>query len=700
MKRIVCLLICVCSYFQLFSQGVDFKQITLKEALEQAKAQGKMVFMDCYTTWCGPCKMMTEEVFPQKEAGDFFNAHFVNVKFDMEKGEGKELSKQFKIRAYPTFLLLNPEGKETYRVVGGGELQEFILRVKRGLQKENTLEVLEKEYKTGKMTKKRMLDYVLTLQDTYDNERLKVVADELVKRLTSKEKMAKPYWVIYEDSFLSPLTSDNFAFLLKNKAAFEKSIGEEKVNQKIASAYSGMLYSYVAGFAKKEDVGRLDVMQQQLNEYDLPGKEYLRTKLALAYARCNEDVNEMISILEREVQNLPQAELWTLATSLQFVEKKGDKQQWQRIAALGDQFVESAAGEDLKGYLKSFFSRFKKLASVGVYWEDLTLEQALKKAERAKSMVFLDCYTSWCGPCKYMTSNVFPQEIVGDYFNEHFVCLKVDMEKGEGPELAKRYSIRAFPTFLILRPDGSVYHKLLGSGEADEFLRRVQEGMVEENSTGYLDRLYEEGNRDKAFLSRYIQSLLSIYEENKAKEVSAVLLGLLDESEKVDSSYWFIFESPALTKKGTDHFKYLVDHREEFIRSLGKTKVDNKLYAVYYNQLSYILKGYDKKSTIEDVVNMKNEIKSFKLEKRKELSACIDITEAYLKKDVKGLYSRCKKGFKLFHDDEAMNIAFPVLKYLKTEMESEEDLQKLVLMLEANIENESLREYISMNTGQ
>ena len=107
-----------------------------------------------------------------------------------------------------------------------------------------------------------------------------------------------------------------------------------------------------------------------------------------------------------------------------------------------------------------------------------------------------------------------------------------------------------------------------------------------------------------------------------------------------------------------------------------------------------------KKSTVEDVVNMKNEIKSFKLEKRKELSVCIDITEAYLKKDVKGLYSRCKKGFKLFHDDEAMNIAFPVLKYLKTEMKQEDELQKLVLMLEANIEDESLRKYISMNIGQ
>lgn len=99
-------------------------------------------------------------------------------------------------------------------------------------------------------------------------------------------------------------------------------------------------------------------------------------------------------------------------------------------------------------------------------------------------------------------------------------------------------------------------------------------------------------------------------------------------------------------------------------------------------------------------MNMKDEIKPFKLEKQKELFACIDITEAYLKKDVKRLYVRCKKGFKLFHDDEAMNIAFPVLKYLKTEIQQKDDLQKLVLMLEANIEDESLKEYISNNIGQ
>ena len=119
MKKIVCLLAGVFACFQLFSQGVDFKSVSLKEALEQAKTQGKMVFVDCYTTWCGPCKMMTEQVFPQKEAGDFFNTHFVNVKFDMEKGEGIDLQKKFDVNAFPTMFLLNGDGNIIYKILGG-----------------------------------------------------------------------------------------------------------------------------------------------------------------------------------------------------------------------------------------------------------------------------------------------------------------------------------------------------------------------------------------------------------------------------------------------------------------------------------------------------------------------------------------------------------------------------------------------------
>lgn len=67
------------------TEGIKFEDITFNEALKKAKEQGKLIFMDCYTTWCGPCKMMSNQVFKQKQVGDFFNQNFVNLKVDMKR---------------------------------------------------------------------------------------------------------------------------------------------------------------------------------------------------------------------------------------------------------------------------------------------------------------------------------------------------------------------------------------------------------------------------------------------------------------------------------------------------------------------------------------------------------------------------------------------------------------------------------------
>ncbi|MDE5612365.1 MAG: thioredoxin domain-containing protein, partial [Odoribacter sp.] len=66
----------------------NFQELSLEEACKKAKAENKPVFLDCYTSWCGPCKMMANNVFTLKEAGDYFNQNFVCVKTDMEKGDG------------------------------------------------------------------------------------------------------------------------------------------------------------------------------------------------------------------------------------------------------------------------------------------------------------------------------------------------------------------------------------------------------------------------------------------------------------------------------------------------------------------------------------------------------------------------------------------------------------------------------------
>ncbi len=100
--------------------GIKFESITVAEAMAQAKVSGKLIFIDCYTDWCGPCKTMARTAFKEKEVGDVFNAQFINVKVEMEKdAEGPEMTRKYQIQGYPTLLVIDSNGKVVKKLVGG-----------------------------------------------------------------------------------------------------------------------------------------------------------------------------------------------------------------------------------------------------------------------------------------------------------------------------------------------------------------------------------------------------------------------------------------------------------------------------------------------------------------------------------------------------------------------------------------------------
>lgn len=108
------------------AQGIKFTEGNWKEILALAEKEKKLVFVDCCTEWCQPCKKMEKETFSLKKVGEYFNTHFINVKMDMERGEGPVILNMYKINAFPTLLFVNAKGEEVFRIVGDKTEQELL----------------------------------------------------------------------------------------------------------------------------------------------------------------------------------------------------------------------------------------------------------------------------------------------------------------------------------------------------------------------------------------------------------------------------------------------------------------------------------------------------------------------------------------------------------------------------------------------
>lgn len=92
------------------AEGIRFIEGDWKTALAEAKKQKKMIFLDAYASWCGPCKLLKSKTFIDKSAGDFFNTNYINVAVDMEKGDGPALARQYGVNAYPTLIITDSLG--------------------------------------------------------------------------------------------------------------------------------------------------------------------------------------------------------------------------------------------------------------------------------------------------------------------------------------------------------------------------------------------------------------------------------------------------------------------------------------------------------------------------------------------------------------------------------------------------------------
>ena len=165
MKKIVMMVSALMISLAAFSQGIEFQKGRYADVLKMAKQQNKLVFVDIYTSWCGPCKHMAQSIFPEAKSGEFYNAHFLNLQLDAEKSEdGKMVAKKFGVTAYPTFLFINGDGELIYRFLGGRTVDMFVKEGEKAVDAYAAMPELKKymkKYEKGERDKKFLNQYFI-----------------------------------------------------------------------------------------------------------------------------------------------------------------------------------------------------------------------------------------------------------------------------------------------------------------------------------------------------------------------------------------------------------------------------------------------------------------------------------------------------------------------------------------------------------
>lgn len=274
MKQLLIILLVVFSLpLSAQNKGIKFLNDTVFEnVLAKAKAENKLVFIDCYAVWCGPCKYMDATIFPDETLGEFHNKHFINIKYDMEKPYGAVVRKKYDIKAYPSFLYLNGDGEVVHRSVGStANAADFLKVSQRAIDPDKNFKAVNSLISKGDRKATTISDY---LDMNYGATNADELISDYFNKASETEKFSSETWNLISSHVVNT-KSPIFVFFVKNKSVYESRVGKEEVEK-----YLYNLLSYVRRKdpAEYESLKTIDAAVFDRHQQDMKKREEQRQK--------------------------------------------------------------------------------------------------------------------------------------------------------------------------------------------------------------------------------------------------------------------------------------------------------------------------------------------------------------------------------------------------------------------------------------
>lgn len=275
----------------------------------------------------------------------------------------------------------------------------------------------------------------------------------------------------------------------------------------------------------------------------------------------------------------------------------------------------------------------------------ISYDQALKVAAQENKQVFIDFYTDWCGPCKKMAASTFPDKAVGDYMNPRYVCIQINAEK-EGVDLAKKFGVKAYPSFFIVDTKGNIVFPMVGYMEPDAFLAKIK-GAADPAMTpkGIADR-YLSGERTPEIVNSYALQKMEAGAESEGFDIVHAYFRSLSNKQKLKAENAFLFLRYTISLDD-EMAKFMLDNLDKFEPSV-RDSIKERTQRLFHAQLASYFSGYRRQSgkyKQEEYDSLKAQISSLGLDKTYAYEPMFKLIEGRMKMNDDEFLALCKQEF-------------------------------------------------------
>ncbi|HWW40815.1 thioredoxin fold domain-containing protein [Pedobacter sp.] len=247
------------------------------------------------------------------------------------------------------------------------------------------------------------------------------------------------------------------------------------------------------------------------------------------------------------------------------------------------------------------------LLAQGIEFNHGTWAEIKAQAKKENKLIFLDFYTVWCAPCRKMAREVFPLPEAGDFYNKHFINVKVDAEKGEGITLAKEYRPSGYPTLVFTDTDGKQLYRTTGAESAQELIKHAEVALNPQKDYDLLKEKYAKNELGKDDLYRF---MVIAKAKDQNNEVNDIFDRYFDLVHQENSKEIFVLMEDFLSSSSSSSFKYLLAYRNNFYRTAGKKQVDDYIKKILKQEFSSKFLHYNSKESEQNYLAAKAVLES------------------------------------------------------------------------------------------